>query len=52
MTTEIAALDALIEQLIASDRITDDGTRDDLDRQLWTRLNDIRELITTGVVVD
>jgi len=46
----IQKLDELIETLIAADQITNDGTRDDVDRQTWTRLNDLRELITTGEV--
>jgi len=47
----INALDSLIELLIKENKITNDGNRDELDAQLWTRLNDIRELLTTGEVV-
>lgn len=46
----IQKLDQLIEALIAADQITNDGERDEVDRQTWTRLNDLRELITTGQV--
>jgi hypothetical protein len=46
----IHKLDELIEVLISNDQITAAGNRDEVDRQTWTRLNDIRELITTGEV--
>jgi hypothetical protein len=51
MENAIRKLDQLIEALIQADQITNDGNRDEVDRQTWTRLNDLRELITTGEVV-
>ena len=42
---DLLALDTLVDTLIANGHMTDGGTRDDKDRALWDRVNDVRRLI-------